>query len=72
MCYQAIALRDIDVGDEITCDYALFDYDCKGHTIEVCACGSTNCRGKMMGFQGKASHLCAEITDITSPYSSQP
>ena len=53
MCYQAIALRDIDVGDEVTCDYALFDYYCDGHKIEACACGSTVCRGKMLGFQGK-------------------
>ena len=67
MCYQAIALRDIDVGDEITCDYALFDYDCSGHQIEVCACGSTKCRGKMTGFQGKASYFGAEITHIASP-----
>jgi hypothetical protein len=58
MCYQAIALRDIDVGDEVTCDYTLFDYYCDGHKIEVCACGSTKCRGKMVGFQGKLILYC--------------
>ena len=25
MCYKAVALRDIDVGDEITCDYVRFN-----------------------------------------------
>jgi len=45
-------MRDINVGDEVTCDYALFDYHCNGHEIEVCACGAANCRGKMMGFKG--------------------
>ena len=53
MSYQAIAIRDIATGDEITCDYALFDYECNGHEIEACACGSLNCRGKMLGFRGK-------------------
>ena len=67
MCYQAIALRDIDVGDEVTCDYALFDYYCDGHPIEVCACGSTKCRGKMMGFQGKALFLVRRSLTLASP-----
>ncbi len=53
MCYQAIALFNIDAGTEVTCDYALFDYSCSGHEIEVCACGSKKCRGKMLGFQGE-------------------
>ena len=52
MFYKAIAVRDISVGEEITCDYALFDYECNGHEIEVCACGASKCRGKMLGFQG--------------------
>lgn len=46
-------MRDIKPGEEVTCDYALFDYHCNGHEIEVCACGSHKCRGKMLGFQGK-------------------
>ncbi len=53
MCYQAIALSDIDAGMEVTCDYALFDYSCSGHEIEVCACGAKKCRGMMLGFQGE-------------------
>jgi len=52
MSYKAIAMRSIAVGEEVTCDYALFDYECNGHEIEVCACGSPKCRGKMLGFQG--------------------
>jgi len=50
-CYDCIAERDIQAGEEITCDYALFDYDCSGHEILQCGCQSSNCRGKMMGFQ---------------------
>jgi hypothetical protein len=60
MFYQATALRDIDVGTEVTCDYALFDYNCSGHEILVCACGSEKCRGKMLGFHGEIQgvHAC--------------
>ena len=71
MAYDAIAHRDIVVGDEITCDYATFDYACNGHEIEVCQCGASNCRGQMLGFrslsleeQVSIMHLCeAEILD---------
>jgi hypothetical protein len=45
-------VRDIAVGDEITCDYSVFDYDCDGHAIEACGCGSAACRGSMNGFRG--------------------
>lgn len=48
--YDVVAFRDISVGDEITCDYALFDYECNGHEISVCMCGESNCRGSMKGF----------------------
>lgn len=65
MSYDAIAVHDIFPGDEITCDYATFDYECNGHEIEVCYCGASNCRGKMMGFrtlnledQVSIMHLC--------------
>lgn len=48
--YDVIAFRNIKIGDEITCDYALFDYKCNGHEIPVCLCGERNCRGSMTGF----------------------
>lgn len=38
-------------GDEITCDYNLFEYDCKGKEIEVCQCGAANCIGQIRGFK---------------------
>lgn len=50
LSYEVIAFRDINVGDEITCDYALFDYECNGHEISKCECGEENCRGSMNGF----------------------
>jgi len=65
MSYDAIAIHDIFAGDEITCDYATFDYECNGHEIETCYCGAHNCRGQMLGFrslgleeQVSIMHLC--------------
>ena len=47
---EGYATRTIKKGDELTFDYVLQYYD-KGPFFEECLCGSTNCRGKMMGFQ---------------------
>ena len=50
--YDQIAVWDIIPGDEITCDYTLFEYDCRGDgAIEKCLCGSANCMGAVMGFK---------------------
>lgn len=49
--YQTIALKDIVPGDEITCDYNLFEYDCHGKVIEECLCGSSKCIGRVAGFR---------------------
>jgi hypothetical protein len=49
--YETVALRDIHPGDEITCDYNLFEYDCEGKIIEKCLCNSANCVGRVAGFR---------------------
>ncbi len=41
--YQMIASRKIHIGEELTCDYAVFDTECKTHF--ECKCGSAICRG---------------------------
>ena len=48
--YDQIAVKDIHEGDEITCNYLHFDYECDGHTFD-CLCGSTNCYRKISGFK---------------------
>lgn len=49
--YQTVAIRDIQPGDEITCDYNLFEYDCEDKCIEKCLCGSSECIGRVAGFK---------------------
>jgi SET domain-containing protein len=43
-----VAMRDIDPGEELTTDYALFDDDGGGGEME-CRCGTASCRGTIGG-----------------------
>lgn len=47
--YEQVALRDLVPGDEITCNYVLFDWDCDGHRFQ-CSCGAEGCLGFIGGF----------------------
>ena len=43
------ALRDIDTGEELTCNYLTTDWDL--HEKFVCSCGSPDCYGEIRGFK---------------------
>ena len=62
IAYEQIATRDLHPGDEITCDYTLFDWDCDGHQFE-CTCGSHNCYGFVGGFSSLPAATQAELAD---------
>lgn len=49
--YEQVACKDIHAGDQITCDYNLFEYDCRDKNIAECHCGSLNCRKEINGFK---------------------
>jgi len=49
--YITRAARAIRAGDEITCNYLLFDWDCDGHAFD-CLCEAKNCFGRIAGFSG--------------------
>ncbi len=49
--YDTVASRDIKAGDEINCDYCLFEWDCRDKGIDQCGCGSELCRGQVWGFK---------------------
>eukprot|EP00457_Paulinella_chromatophora_P014378 gb/GEZN01014796.1/.p1 GENE.gb/GEZN01014796.1/~~gb/GEZN01014796.1/.p1 ORF type:complete len:279 (+),score=61.34 gb/GEZN01014796.1/:33-839(+) len=48
--YDTVARRDIKAGEEINCDYNLFEWDCKDKGIDVCACKALNCKKVIHGF----------------------
>ena len=55
-----IALRDIDVGEEITYDYAFV-----ADAAEVCACGTARCRGVIVDDD---PHELAQLPEHLLPY----
>lgn len=54
--YAQVASRDIGAGEELTCDYNLFEYDNTETGFDPCMCGTSACVGKVMGFR----HLSLE------------
>jgi hypothetical protein len=64
--YKTVALRDMDAGEEITCDYTYFDYECNGHSIPKCLCGSTRCIGRV-GFKYLPRELQLERLPFVPP-----
>jgi len=50
------ALRPIAAGEEITFDYATFEYDVENGSAQ-CLCGAAKCRGRVPGFR----HLPADV-----------
>jgi SET domain len=61
------ATRDIEVGEELTCDYAICDYEDVAEITE-CLCDAPSCRGKALGF----GSLSAEDKQKLLPSSSPP
>ncbi|MFI0434572.1 MAG: SET domain-containing protein-lysine N-methyltransferase [Parachlamydiaceae bacterium] len=49
--FLQIACRDIAAGEEITCNYLLFEYDCSDKAITNCLCLSTDCLHEIRGFK---------------------
>jgi SET domain-containing protein len=61
-----IAMRDIEVGEEITYDYAMSDgssYDCF-----ECRCGRDSCRGRVSGDDWMLEELWERYGGYFSPY----
>ena len=61
-----VALRDIDVGEEVCFDYATTD--CTPYDEFECRCGSPHCRGTVRGDDWKLPELWAKYAGYFSPY----
>lgn len=46
---SGVAMRDIEIGEEITMDYAMLDDDPNEGYNLTCTCGAPNCRGTITG-----------------------
>jgi hypothetical protein len=64
--HDYIAMRDISVDEEITCDYAMRNY-----IIEFfpnCRCGSKECRGKITGWKDLPKEIREKYKGFVAPY----
>lgn len=60
-----VAMRDIDGGEELTTDYAMFDTSSGEMT---CRCGRPTCRGRITGSDWKVPELQARYAGYFSSY----
>jgi hypothetical protein len=66
LIYDTIALRSIQIGDEITCDYNTIEWDFADEAISECECGSPGCHKEIKGMK----YLSTEDQLSLLPYSS--
>lgn len=60
-----VAMRDIEIGEELTCDYAFIDDE--DYEFD-CTCGAKNCRKKITGRDWRIPELQQRYRDYFSPY----
>lgn len=60
-----VAMRDIEKGEELTCDYAFIDDD--DYEFE-CTCGSDNCRKRITGQDWKIPELHSRYKEYFAAY----
>lgn len=65
--HDLIAIRDIDIDEEITFDYAMRNYTVEHFNIQ-CQCGSVECRGKITGWKDLPENKKEEYFSWVAPY----
>ncbi|MFM8867058.1 MAG: SET domain-containing protein [Ilumatobacteraceae bacterium] len=63
---QVVTMRDIEVGEELTFDYAMSDM--APYDEFDCACGNASCRGRVTGRDWQLPHLQDRYAGYFSPY----
>lgn len=65
--HDFIAMHAIEIGDEVTFDYAMRNYMIE-HFPYKCSCGSTNCRGRITGWRDLPESFKSKYTGYVAPY----
>lgn len=65
--HDFIAIREIHLGEEITFDYAMRNYEID-HFPKQCSCGSENCRSLIRGWKYLSVALKEKYKDVAAPY----
>lgn len=65
--YDFIAMRDIQVNEEITWDYCMSEYESIA-IKDICLCGSRICRGKINGYQALPKKIRKKYNNFIADY----
>lgn len=65
--HDFVAIRDINVGEEITFDYAMRNYSVD-HFPKTCLCGAKKCRGKITGWKDLSPERKQAYEGYVAPY----
>ncbi len=65
--YYQVAVKDIEVGEELFCDYNMFDYDCRDEGGIECRCGAAVCRKQIIGFKWLPMEEQLRLLPIAEP-----
>jgi len=60
-----VAIRDIEKGEELTCDYAFLDNE--DYEFD-CSCGADNCRKKITGLDWKIAEIQSQYKEYFASY----
>lgn len=65
--HDFVAMHAIEVGDEITFDYAMRNYVVEYFPFKCC-CGTKNCRGSITGWKNLPESFKAKYAGFVAPY----
>jgi hypothetical protein len=65
--FDFVARRPIDVGQEVTFDYAMRNYTID-HFPAVCLCGAVECRGSVTGWKDLPTARKSDYGQLVAPY----
>ncbi|MEM9298206.1 MAG: SET domain-containing protein-lysine N-methyltransferase [Bacteroidota bacterium] len=65
--HDFVAMKEIRVGDEITFDYAMRNYNIE-YFPKKCCCGSENCRGTITGWKDLPDSFKSDYSGFVAPY----
>ncbi len=65
--HDFIAMRTIEIGDEITFDYAMRNY-CIEYFPDQCCCGADKCRGQITGWKDLPNDIKLKYKGFVAPY----
>lgn len=65
--HDFIAMHTIEIGDEVTFDYAMRNYVIE-YFPHICCCGSKNCRGHITGWKDLPDSFKSAYKGYVAPY----